>query len=286
MYFPYLRGKQYELLALKELSQLIGSQGKVLPIIEPVRAPDGGLDRCIEALSAAHVGFVVVVNPTVGELRGNLVSDEIANYVNARDAAGDWKLGLLIDETTNMSGLLSDYRTRFGTYHQLALIHKGLVTELAKLPAATADLNRQFDVIDEGLGVRRHYRDLISTSKGVTLRDGFPGEERNSDYLAKEEAVFSEEHLYYSEEGWYGFGDYLTIGQKYSDGGFTPRAVVIHWTYEPRPGTPIMIRHFTSESNGGTSNVGGKFLEAAQKLVVFLNQRDSILRLPRCFAPT
>lgn len=56
MYFPYLRGKQYELLAVKELSGLLGEQQKVVPIIEPVRPASGsGLDRCLVALMDSAV---------------------------------------------------------------------------------------------------------------------------------------------------------------------------------------------------------------------------------------
>ncbi|HBX76493.1 MAG TPA: hypothetical protein DEG43_02495, partial [Acidimicrobiaceae bacterium] len=100
----------------------------------------------------------------------------------------------------------------------------------------------------------------------------FPAEDRNSDYLPKLESMFTEDHLFYEEEGWYGFSDYVTIGEPYSESGFTPRAVAIHWTYEPIVGSPIMIRHFTSFSNhDSTADVGGKFLEAAGKLVSFLD---------------
>ncbi|MDR0356142.1 MAG: sce7725 family protein, partial [Deltaproteobacteria bacterium] len=37
MYFPYLRGRQYELLALKELAKggLLGSH--VIPVVEPMK---------------------------------------------------------------------------------------------------------------------------------------------------------------------------------------------------------------------------------------------------------
>lgn len=48
MYFPYLRGKQFELLALREIAPRLGYAQCVTPIIEPVRAPsDSGLDRCL-----------------------------------------------------------------------------------------------------------------------------------------------------------------------------------------------------------------------------------------------
>lgn len=274
MYFPYLRGKQYELLALKELSPVLGPQGKVFPIIEPVRAPEGsGLERCLVALSEANLRFMIVVNPAVGELRGAQVSPELANYVNSRDPSEEWNLGLLIHENTDPSALVSDYLSQFGSHRSLALIHKGRPEQLETLQRETANLNREFDVIDDRLR-RRYYRDLLIASRGVTLRDGFPSEERNSAYLAKDETIYSDDHLFYAEEGWYGFADYLTVGEGYADGGFTPRAVAIHWTYEPAVGSPIMIRHFTSESNGDTANVGGKFLEAAGKLVAFLDRQN------------
>ena len=38
MYFPYLRGKQFELIALREASNLLEkNKTKVSPIIEPVK---------------------------------------------------------------------------------------------------------------------------------------------------------------------------------------------------------------------------------------------------------
>ena len=37
MYFPYLRGRQYELIALRELLENNKLSNNVIPIIEPVR---------------------------------------------------------------------------------------------------------------------------------------------------------------------------------------------------------------------------------------------------------
>ena len=274
MYFPYLRGKQFELLALKELSPLLGAAKKTLPIIEPVRSPKGsGLDRCLTALNAEGLDFILVMNPSVGALRGAYVADDVATFVNEHPSSHSWNLGLLLFEDSDVATLINDYASTVGPGRRLTLIHRGVSQGLDGIPALTAALQREFDVIDDALR-QRHFRELRKTTLGVTLHDWFPGEERNSAYLNKLESTFSEDHLYYQEEGWYGFSDFLTIGEPYSDGGFTPRAVVIHWTYEPAPGKPIMIRHFTSESNADTTNVGGKFLEAAGKLVTFLNAHD------------
>jgi len=271
MYFPYLRGKQYELLALKELSVMLGEQQRVIPIIEPVRSPAGsGLDRCLSALLDANVDFVLVVNPNVGELSDPLVSPLLAQYLSEQVRSTTWNLGLLIDERTDVDALIASYRKQIAGHRRLTLIHKGISDRIGELETLTGDLRREFDVVDDRWR-RRYFSGLLASSRGVTLRDVFPGEERNAAYLSKEESVFTDDHLFYAEEGWSGFADYLTIGESYVEGGFTPRAVAIHWTYEPYVGAPILIRHFTSENNGDTSNVGGKFLEAARKLVVFLD---------------
>lgn len=276
MYFPYLRGKQYELLALKELSQLLGRANRVMPIIEPVRQPEGsGLDRCLVALEENAIDFTLVVNPSVGELKNDsLVAPAIASYVQATgQRSASWNLALLVNEATDVDSMLDSYKSNFGGERRLTLVHKGRPEELEQLGVLSGGLNRQYDVIDDSLR-RRYFRELLTTTSGVTLRDGFPSEERNSAYLAKAETLFTDDHLFYAEEGWFGFSDYLTIGESYVEGGFTPRAVAIHWTYEPVLDGPIMIRHFTSTSNDDTSNVGGKFLEAARKLVAFLDEHD------------
>ncbi len=274
MYFPYLRGKQYELLALKELSPLLGPQNRVTPIIEPVRLSAGsGLDRCLDALIEVNLDFVLVMNPSVGKLQSEFVAEDLATFVNSYNSSSSWNLGLLFDEKTNVQALINDYSRRIGQGRRLTLIHRGVANNLTAIPSLTANLKRTFDVIDDNLR-RRHFRELLESSDGVRLSDGFPLEERNSDYLPKEESTFSEDHLYYKEEGWYGFADFVTIGESFTEGGFTPRAVAIHWTYEPKPGDPIMIRHFTSESNNDTTNVGGKFLEATGKLIEFLDAQN------------
>jgi hypothetical protein len=100
----------------------------------------------------------------------------------------------------------------------------------------------------------------------IRLDDLFDRQARNSDYLGIEGHRFSEEHLYFRDEGFSGFSDYTVLPSEYIDGGSTPRAVVIHLTYLNEQ-KQIWIRHFTSETNDSVSNVQGKFAEAAAKAV-------------------
>lgn len=271
MYFPYLRGKQYELLALKELAPLLGGSGRIVPVIEPVKSPDGGLERCLGELWANDVEPVIVVNPSVGELSRELVSGAVASFVAGRPRT--WNLGLVISEDTDVGGLLAEFQRLFTGTYTLTLIHDGVADDLELLREETTRLGRRYDLISDELRAR-HYRSFRDDAGSVIMHDGFPPEERNADYLPRAESTFNEDVLYYEDDGYVGFGDYLTIGKGWTEGGFTPRAVAIHWTYQPEAGTPIRIRHFTSESNGDLANVGGKFLEAAGKLVSFLDQHE------------
>jgi hypothetical protein len=268
VYFPYLRGKQYELLALKEMAPLLGTNGRIVPVIEPIKRPDGGLARCLGQLWAHGVEPILVVNPRVGELGGGGIAREVAGFVTAQPHA--WNLGLLISEDSDVSRLLTAFERTFTGTFTLTLIHDGVAEGLDRLREETSRLGRVYDLISDELR-ERHYRSFIHQGGGVIMHDGFLPAERNADYLPRAETMFSEDFLYYQDDGYAGFGDYLTIGRGWLDGGFTPRAVAIHWTYQPEPGTPIRIRHFTSESNGDIANVGGKFLEAANKLVAFLD---------------
>lgn len=275
MYFPYLRGKQYELLAVKEMADLLGPEQKVIPVIEPVRSPKGsGLDRCIEAVSKVGLRFVLIVNPTVGTLRGPGIPPALRDHVRSVDPDERWGLALIIDDNAEIRSLVSNYRAEFGDARPLSLIHKGYAQNLTALATLTEPVTRGFDIIHHDLR-RGRFRSLLARSASVVLRDPFPAEARNSDYLSKVESMFTEDHLFYEEEDWFGFSDYVTIGEPFSEGGFTPRAVAIHWTYEPRPGDAIMIRHFTSERDADTiADVGGKFLQAARKLVAFLDSQS------------
>lgn len=280
MYFPYLRGKQFELLALRETAPRLGAARCITPIIEPVREPaDSGLHRCLTALEMYAVGFVLIANPTVGALRTPASPQELSpalvEFILDRDPGRAWNIGLIIEEGTDVTSLVTSYADSLGDTRPLTLIHKALAVSGQNVPIVEAPYHRGFDIINsESIRAERHARGPWRRERGVTLSDGFDQLSRNSDYINREETTFNEDLLYYQDEGWFGFGDYLTIGAGYTEGGFSPRAVAIHWTYQAAPGQAIMIRSFASESNGNIGNVGGKFLEAAGKLVNFLNARD------------
>jgi len=48
MYYPYFRGKQFDLLTVREMAPLLSASG-FCPIIEPVRDVLGGLTKALDA---------------------------------------------------------------------------------------------------------------------------------------------------------------------------------------------------------------------------------------------
>ena len=65
MYFPYLRGRQFELIALRELLEddLIGN--KIVPIIEPIK-PTSTLAKTLSFYSEKEHCHALIMNPEVG----------------------------------------------------------------------------------------------------------------------------------------------------------------------------------------------------------------------------
>ena len=71
MYFPYLRGRQFELIALRELVEKNALSSKVTPIIEPVKL-SSTLVKTIETYVASSKQLALITNPKVGSFRSDI----------------------------------------------------------------------------------------------------------------------------------------------------------------------------------------------------------------------
>lgn len=70
MYIPYLRARQFELIALRELLEHHKIDKNILPLIEPVKLTPT-LILTIEAFIQARQTLAVILNPTVGSFSTN-----------------------------------------------------------------------------------------------------------------------------------------------------------------------------------------------------------------------
>ena len=70
MYFPYLRGRQFELIALREMVEKGVLSSRITPIIEPVKL-SSTLVKTIETYSDNSKRLAIITNPQVGSFNSD-----------------------------------------------------------------------------------------------------------------------------------------------------------------------------------------------------------------------
>lgn len=264
MYHPYFRGKQFELLTIKESAPTLATAG-FTPIIEPVRESLGGLSRALDAVVENDGSAILIVNPEHGELSGDgepLSKMLEEKYLDLPHISA----GILLKADTTLQEAVECYNTH--SAHSPAIIHagfsdgKGLASQLGDI---TKDNWHIF--VDEN-GVKLYAKHFNKASR-VLLRDGFK-RQKNQAYPPVES--FSDLHVTYPDEGMDGFGDFLIVGDDYADGGGLPLVLAIHITFiDPDKDNAMHIYHFKSQVHVSQKNPAGKFLEALTEMMKVLD---------------
>ncbi len=270
MYFPYLRGKQFDLLALKELMGLMYERkGLISPIIEPVKE-SSTLTSIISDLSRRNINFSIVINPKVGDLTKK--TENILNTLQKKLTKGsDYQIAVLVEPKTNYKNLLENVLAFELEPKGFTFIHNEIEDNIENILRKFSEF---FPIINNVINFKRtnrRYDRKFQLGTKVSLDDYFVCQPKNADYL-DQDSQFSDEHLYYKDEGFKGFSDFLTVGSNYSDGGFLPYAVAIHLSYVDRSGA-IRVKHFVSDSNSDDEDTPGKFFEANLKLVTWCDEK-------------
>lgn len=265
MYYPFFRGKQFELLAIRESASVI-ADAKFVPIIEPVRETLTGLDRALQKLGEHGAAAIVIVNPRHGDHKHD--GEELASYLEDMYRGNDAVSPALL-LTSSMS--TADAMSKISRYdgRPLTLIHagftdgKGLGAELRETSLTNVFLDARNTLY------RRHFRQ----GPRILVEDGFE-RKKNADYGFVDR--FSDLHVTYRELGGDGHGDFLTIGDHYAEGGGPAYAVAIHLTYiDPEQDDAMFVNHFVSDSNDTPVDPAGKFSQALNKLISRVDEPNS-----------
>lgn len=269
MYYPYFRGKQYELISVRDNSPLL-SASNFAPIIEPVREALGGLDKAMTAVCDANGKAIVIVNPYHGDHRENGagITEFVRGYVDTPSIGA----GILLRQDMTIAEAMELCERH--SQHQLNFVHAGFThgKELAQALGDRLPATRQ--IFNEGF-CPKTYRKHFTGSERILLRDGFK-RRRNRDYPPVE--LFSDLNVTFEEEGMNGFGDFSIVGDDYSESGGPAYAVAIHLTFiDPDQDDAMFIYHFVSESQDTPTDPAGKFAEALDKLISKLDSGTSKL---------
>lgn len=268
MYHPYFRGKQYELITIREMAALMARAG-FAPIIEPVKESLGGLDLALRAVCDAEGSAILVVNPYHGVHAedGRSISTMLAeSFSNSRNISA----GILLKKDMTLEDAIAccdQHRN-----HELTLVHAGF-TDAKGLADALGNRATAFRHVFFEPECGKLYRRHFASDRRVLLRDGFK-RKRNRDYEPVE--AFSDLHVTFPDEGMTGFGDFLIVGDDFSESGGPAYAVAIHLTFiDPNNDNAMFIYHFVSKSRDTPTDPAGKFGEALQLMMAKLAEPNN-----------
>lgn len=263
MYYPYLRGRQFELITIRDLA-IERALEKIIPIIEPVKESFNSLNLANIVFSENNFSPFLIMNPLVGEISGD--TEHFLQYIKALDNSTYRPAFHYSDNSDYILKCIVEYEIE--TCMIIGLDDFTKENDLIELCSN--------DSISHIMLLEPHrYRSLDRSIKDlnkvyIRLDNLFERQPKNADYLAIPAHKFSEEHLYYKQDRYQGFADFTILPKEYVEGGSVPRAVVINLTYINKDmNDQIWIRHFTSDTNDSISNVQGKFAEATKKAVSF-----------------
>jgi hypothetical protein len=262
MYYPYLRGKQFELILLRENSDII-SNNNFHPIIEPVKEDFTALIRAVKILVEKSVNLTIIVNPKV-PIKSVSTSRILSELIeNAFVEFNSINIGYLLTAETNVANLenlIQSYPDR-----KFSIIHSGYSD--GKKVKSTISKYKNIDkhIFIDGYAGKLYQKQLQQESiTKILIRNGFKSQRKNAHFPASEH--FSDLHITYVDEGMDGFGDYSMVGDDYSESGGPAYAVVIHITFLDEDSN-MFIYHFLSDQTNSPTDPGGKFLEALTKLI-------------------
>ena len=268
MYYPYLRGRQNELLCLRELleNDVIGK--KIVPIIEPVRFNSTYIS-VIKKFVEKHRNLIIIMNPKVGKFKEEYDTSQ-ANIFNEENEKRKENLKNNIEkymECLNSPYVLRAYlvdneiisKCMEGKINSkdVILINVGK-DNVSSYEKYGEELSAKYTVIPND----QYFNGLIK-GKTIVLEDGFKKARRNSEYLKENDQMFSYNHLFFDKSGYDGFSDYSIVGQSFDESGFAPLALAIHIVYFD-DSKHLKVHHFVSKSNESINDPARKFQEAME----------------------
>lgn len=229
-YYPVIRGRQYDLLALAAAVKA-GLDAHIIPVIEPVK-DIAALPRVIQAFAKAQHPLYILTNPQVGQY-GLLAQPkhalpvplpapiQSARYFDPLPAA------LYLTQTFQQVQLLAT--------KQLALVPNTARVRALKLPQA------------------------------IYLEDHYPTRHHTADFYWVQDEFYQYPQAALPGTG---FADYPLSTHTYDERGYPQRAIAFHLLY-PKAGA-LWLHHFTSVNNEDLQDPGTKFFEARASLAPWL----------------
>ncbi|MEH6511982.1 MAG: sce7725 family protein [Maribacter arcticus] len=266
VYFPYFRGKQFELIAIRESAKFF-KDNEFVPIIEPVKKELKSLKRALDFLCEENTDVIVIINPLKGDLNNDgesivtLLEDEFPDNDNII-------FGILLTEDLSAEDAFNIIERM--DKKEIAIIHAGFSDAKGLATLIQDKTSSIISIFFEDYCGKLYRRHFSKSKKRVLLRDGF---QKRTNRNHPQVEFFSDLHATYTEEGMDAFGDFLIVGDEYLTGGGPAYTIAIHLTFiDNEKDEEMHINHFKSIRQNTPKDPAGKFAEALDKLIFELSQ--------------
>jgi hypothetical protein len=219
MYYPYFRGKQFDLLALKSLLEMDLLSTDIQPIIEPVKQSKTFWNTIALFQQKQHP-FFVIINPQ----EGDFLTEE--GYQQLQELS--YAKACIVDQPIESIDL--------HLQPDLWIIHQSS-------PALASDWHsNQTPVL-----VSQEFR-LLKKIQGpkILMHDFFTRLPRNSFYQELPEEIIPAVYQSYSNQGFSGYSDFSIDSKIYYVHSYPSKTIVLHWVFVDEQ-QALRIAHFVSD---------------------------------------
>ncbi|MGM0219492.1 sce7725 family protein [Enterococcus sp. AZ126] len=239
MYYPYFRGKQFDLLALTALVERSCLSTDILPIIEPVKNSNT-LKKFIALFQRTNQPFYLIQNPQTGDF---LTKD-----------------GLLHLNSLSL---------------EKAMIVEQPIETLSEQPQlfvisnATPALQSDWQENHTKVLIPKEFR-LLQKIKGdkILSQDVFTRLPKTSFYQECSDEFFSDTHLTFQKSGFVGFSDFSIDSRIYYEHSYPSKILALHLVYFENK--ELRIHHFLSSEEAPSQKE--KFFELMDEVRMWKNK--------------
>ncbi|MGC6389031.1 sce7725 family protein [Ewingella sp. S1.OA.A_B6] len=259
MYFPFIRGKQFELVAIRELAPKLPND-LYKPIIEPVRENLLPLIKTIKSINEFNVQPIIIINPSLGDFKSKNVN--LYSKILSLDSSLNFiPCVQIVESAADYSPILKDLPRGLAIF----------VPDILEDVNQSIFENSEFDIVP----VDTLDSELVGLHNVILLDDPFQKKSRNADY--KDRSKFSLLHKNFKNRpNTIGFSDYNIVGSEYTEAGGPAYVVTIHLSYIDKENEQMFVRHFSSYPSNSPANPGGKFEEALERAIRYINENPNV----------
>jgi len=272
MYSPFLYGRGAEMDALADISAVLGRDGGVVPLIEPVKA-NTKVRLTVERLRANEVPAYVIINPFRGDFVGGVNSESWLESM-ATELGDDGLARPAYRE--HESSTLAEVQDFVNTYAD-----RPVAVVLSTSRFVPQDLARiltghgNFILFFEPTVTVTRYLPHVPLACTITIVDRFRTQATNAEYEGVADEWFGDAFRTWKSDGVRGFSDFTLLPTIYREGGGQAYAVAAHLSYESAADDDMYVRHFVSETKE-KGNDAAKILEVADEVAATVTAEPSL----------